>query len=244
VDIPVYISQEQFPGGSMKKVSLALLALASALAMTPAALAGSLYYNFTYTIDCGNPPCDVMNGQLETSDTSLSLTNNGASGYDVLAGWVNQDGAYYTLQPNPNDPGSPGTVFGQVTPSSTILYGDDVLYPAGGEGFYLDGNGLIFGLSASGPGGPISPFALYLEIYSTDTAGPNTDLKDAPGFSPGVTSFVPGTFDITPIAPVQFEDFLHPTPEPGTNLLFGTGLLGLAAVLFRQARQAGAARNA
>jgi hypothetical protein len=228
----------------MKKISLALLALASALAMPPAALAGTLYFNFTYTFNCGNPPCFVVPGQLETSDQPLSLTNNGAVGYDVLGGWLNQDGAFYTLQPNTNDPSNPGTVFSQLTPSGTILNGDDVLYPAGGEGYYLDPFGLIFGLSGSGPSGPILPFALYLEIYSTETPGPNTDLKDAPGFSPFVTSFVPGTFDITPIPQFEFESDFHPIPEPGTILLFGTGLLALAAVLFRKAMQARVARIA
>jgi hypothetical protein len=230
----------------MKKISMALLALASALAMTPAALAGPsapLYFSFTYTFDCGNPPCFVVAGQLETSGDPLSLTNNGASGYDVLGGWLNQDGAYYSLLPNPNDPGSPGTVFGQLTPSGTILNGDDVLYPAGGEGFYLDGSGLIFGQSGSVLAGPILPFANFLEIFSTETAGPDTDLKNAPGFSPGVTSVIPGTFDITSIQPKSFESFLHPTPEPGTNLLFGTGLLGLAVVLFGKVKQARATRN-
>lgn len=57
----------------------------------------------------------------------------------------------------------------------------------------------------------------YVNGVYEDSAGPNPN------------EFAAGTFEIT--------------PEPGSLLLLGTGLLGLAAILFRKARPAGVGRN-
>jgi hypothetical protein len=105
----------------MKKVFLALLALAAALAISPVAAAQS--FNFT-------EGTDNFSGSLVTS----GAPSNG--GYDVTGGSFSIGSDSFTIVPNTN------------FPSSSLFLGngiyDDILFPGGGPANLLNLNGLLF----------------------------------------------------------------------------------------------------
>jgi hypothetical protein len=189
------------------KFFLALLALAAALAIAPAALADSFNYTFT-------------DGSI-TANGSLSATEIGNTGvYNVTAGTINVNfgSGVMTgvLDPNPSSPNPYTPPCGYC---GTI---DDLLYPTNNSpqegnspgGLLLDVDGLLF--TVNGMYG-------YTNIWGGDNNGYGTNYS----ISGGWDAYGGGTFEVTP------------TPEPGSLLLLGTGLLGLAFVAFRKARSSG-----
>jgi len=106
------------------------------------------------------------------------------------------------------DPSSPNPT-NSTTPVNWFTY-DDLLTPNAANGEILDGNGLYFYDSTLG---------LAINIWGNGPGQPYTwELADSNGYRDGGN----GAFYIT--------------PEPGTLFLFGTGLLGLALMVFRSAR--------
>jgi hypothetical protein len=176
----------------MKKLALALLALASAVAIMPAALADTFYFTFS--------------SSAVGAEGSLVGTEIGNSGvYDIT------DGSIDILNDVFSGPTGTGTF--EPTPSSCCTGGpesDDLLYyPAGDPTFgtYVDFDGLIFSVNGEGVG-----------IWAGDNNNPGTSYS----LSYGDGIFYPGTMDVST------------TPEPGTLVLLGTGLFGLAFVAFRK----------
>ena len=114
----------------MKRFSLALLAVAAALAITPAALADTFYFNF------GGP--GVSGGG--------SLTGNSLGGgeFNISGGAITIDGLSATVIVNPT-PGSVSTYNGGA-PEGPWTY-DDVLTLAGPN---VDGTGGILFLLSNG----------------------------------------------------------------------------------------------
>jgi hypothetical protein len=116
----------------MKRYCLALLAIAAALAITPAALADTLNFDFTQgpitaqgalTYDSSSP---INPGEYLASDGTISVYNNG-----VLA-------ATGTLVPNPN---SPATDSVRVAGGTDLIY-DDLVFPSSDP--LIDDEGLLF----------------------------------------------------------------------------------------------------
>jgi hypothetical protein len=121
------------PGEIMKKVFLAFLALATALAITPAALADSLFYTFT-----------SPNGSTVFAAGFLNGTNVGGNQWDVTSGSLIIEGGGPGLVT-----GTTGTVIGgtgsQLTsPSGAFYYDNEVFLPVGLGSPYVDNNGLLF----------------------------------------------------------------------------------------------------
>lgn len=120
----------------MKRFPLALLALAVALAITPAALADS--FNYTYTDGTltatgtlsGNL---VAPGEYDITSGTISITGGGA---------VQGSGGF--LLSNPNGPGGT-TTNTTLAGGGTYLTYDDLLFT--GSNPQLDGNGLLFDLN-------------------------------------------------------------------------------------------------
>jgi len=168
----------------MNKFSLALLALAAALAISPAALADT-YYTFSFT-DADHP-----------SNPSILPGISGSGEFDVDNGVV---------------VGLTGILY--LTPSSSgqAMYLDSVnTWASNNNAFNPNGDPYFnFGGLSFNAGGANYNIAAWLpaeETISTDPYGATyTDIN----------------LDITQV------------PEPSSLLLLGTGLLGLAFVLFRK----------
>jgi len=173
----------------MKKFSIALLALAAAVAITPVAKAGS--YEFTFA-DAGlNNPASNLPGA--SGWACISVTNGvitAITGDFYLA--PGDAAEAITLDPI-NTPFANDNVFNTSNPLYFTLGG--LVFTAGGLEYNIAG---------------WSPYNNYFgDIISTDPYG---------------NTFTPLTVEVTA------------TPEPGTLLLLGTGLLGLAFVAFRKSK--------
>ncbi len=161
-----------------KRFSIPLLALATALAITPAALADTVYY---YHFHDGNI----------TASGSLSATEIGNTGvYDITDGTINVNygsGVMTgTLDPNPNAPNP------YAAPCGYCGNIDDLLYPlnnspaAGNSpgGLLLDVDGLLF--TVDGNYG-------YANLWGGDNNGYGTNYS----ISGGWDSYGQGSLDIS-----------------------------------------------
>jgi len=157
----------------MKKFSIALLAMAAALTIAPAALADTLNFDFTQgpitaqgtlTYDSGSP---ITAGEFLASAGTISVYNNG-----VLA-------AIGTLVLNPNSPGLDSV---RVVGGTDLIY-DDLIFPssnpildnAGGLLFQFNGLSINDDLDiwANGP----DSYTLFEGNYLIgDASDPNGDF--------------------------------------------------------------------
>ncbi len=193
----------------MRKFSLALLALTTALALSPAALADA--WSFT------------ISGIGITSSGIIDFSPTSTPGIDEITGI---SGNFSTS----NHGGFSGAITGlgtgsydfshPTTSSNDLSVFDNLFFPAGTApsvnsspaGELLDNWGLLFDVTGG---------------YTVNVWGKGTGNLYA--LSDGIGSYVDNT------APVDFTV----SPEPSSLLLLGTGLLGLAVILFRKARPFG-----
>jgi len=201
----------------MKQFSSALFVLSAALVITPAMKADT--FDFTFS-DAGVAGSGTLTGTYEGVDNPWLIT--GCSGCTFSDG---DDSGSVSLVTNPNGPAFTDQVGG-------IVY-DDLLDLVQTSGAYLTENGLLFQF---GDGD-------YLNIFfgwSVGGGGPEFyGWYDSPqGNGDYVFASETGSFTITSydVAPGE-------TPEPGSLLLVGTGLLGLAAFLMRRERRPRLALN-
>jgi len=106
----------------MKKFSIALIALATALAIAPAALADTFYFNYSAA-------------GVTSSGTLVGTEINNSGSYQITSGSITTTSGYGTYSGVVDDTGNFGT--------------DDVLYfsPQTPTGRYLDSDGLLFDMS-------------------------------------------------------------------------------------------------
>jgi PEP-CTERM motif len=199
----------------MKHLPTAVLALAAALAMAPAAKADT--FDFTFS-DGGVVGSGTLTGTFEGFGNPWLITDCAACTFSD-----GDDSGSVSLVANPNGPGGSNAVGG-------ITY-DDLLDLFQVSGTYLTENGLLFEFGSGdylniffgysvGGGGPV-----YYGWY--DSPQGNGDF----GFESETGSFTITSYDIP----------ASETPEPGTLLLMATGMLGLGVFLYRKSKPTGLA---
>ena len=198
----------------MKKFAFALLAMATALAITPAAMAdpitGTIGVDFgaeTWTLTSAVNP-----GITFSSDYTHGIVAD-ATG-DFLA-------AFTPFSTTAAGPGSGVLLFNSPDELFFSVDGTDATFTITGPIDVTEDTGTNLQISGTG--------ILTLVGYDSTNATFNLDATDSSGFF-GANSSTLG-IDATV------------TPEPSSLLLLGTGLFGLAFVAFRKAKPARPALN-
>jgi hypothetical protein len=205
----------------MKKYSLALLALAAAPALTPAAMADT----WDYTISGSNFTANLT---LFASSNGPTQTVEDMAGTFQIAG---QSAVTFAETPTENavTAANPNPSATSLTLSSDgeFLF-DNLLYPTASGNSILDWGGLLVEL----------PGNYELNIFSG--AFGNSDGTYAPGdmyfyFADNGSYHSNNPIPKSDDTLVEATANLTEVPEPGSFFLLGTGLLGMALALYRKA---------
>jgi len=211
----------------MRKLSLALLTLATALAISPAALADDFDFAFNTLYSTAPAPGVVFNegafgyGTLSGVEVSPGMYEITSGTIDLFGGSDTYLRGTGTLVSDPT-PGMPA-----LSPSGEFKY-DDLLYmpTTPGSAQEPDPVGLLF-LVGGGElvisGGNFIEFADYLAKLPNG----RIDVNDADAISDNF-----GDFNATSAA-----------PEPPSLLFLGTGLLALLGIAYRRGKAPFAASN-
>jgi hypothetical protein len=220
----------------MKKLSITLFALATALATAPAGLADTFTFNYTGPVTNGPTGTVTLNGVFTTSTPygpdggviMTSFTGTYADSGDGVSGAVSLYGGYGSFEnyltssdgswnfdnlfyPTAN---APNTTGGQFDLQGPLFYAGPSSNPTEWEVNFWADSGTTYKLEESLTGSGLA--------YLSSSTGIGNYLSDNPG-DPG-----------DPPGPI-----ITPAPEPSSLLLLGSGLLGLAVVALRKAKASG-----
>ncbi len=218
----------------MKKFAIVFPVLAAALAMTPAAKADS----YTYTISGSNFNATFY--LTASANNANGVVTPGTDTITSVAGTFTVGGHTYDIDtaiaPVTAAIGSDDT---HPTNNGEFLF-DNLLYPSASKNKILDWDGLLidvpgtngyelnlFSGAFGGIPGNSAPGDMYFYFADNGSNHSNNPITPDSVNSSGSTS-----------------ESLVATPEPDTLLLLGSGLLGLAFVVFRKGRPSRQVLNA
>ena len=204
----------------MKKFLLALLAMAVALAITPAAMADSFSYtingsNFTGNVTFTTGDTTVNNLPGPSGNVSAYVITSASGNINIVGGpTYNFTDAQVTLPDNGanaynlEDNGSfeyDNLLYTGLPGNDVLDWGGVLFSPAPGSELNLFGGGF-------GSGAPDNGSFYFADNGSYHSNNPVIDLSNPDGAA-----------------------VFSPVPEPDSLLLFGTGVIGLGLVVSRKA---------